>query len=199
MFHVEHLRRAVEYTGHVLTPEQLDRFERFHGWLITEAVSAGGIGPAEVDRVETRHLADSVLFASQFGGGGSIWDLGSGVGLPGIPLAILLPDSEVTLVDRSGRRVDLMRRALRILDLENCQVEHTDIQRLRGEVDVIVSRAGLPPGPLREVVLRHLHPAGVAVAAGSWRERPEHPGWTTIEISRDVLDHTVWLLMIRRQ
>ena len=159
---------------------------------------AGGIGPAEPDRIDRRHLADSVLFATQIPTGPhEVWDLGSGIGLPGIPLAILMSECEFRLIDRSGRRVTLMRRALRVLDLENCQVWQTRIEDLKGETDVIVSRASLPAARLGEVVSGHLRPGGIAVVAGSWRQRPEHPGWTTIEIPPDALDQTVWLLIMR--
>ena len=174
--------------------------ERYQVWLSTEGVTAGGIGPAEVARVDRRHLADSILFAHQIDdGAGKVWDLGSGVGLPGVPLAIVLPGREFVLVDRSGRRVDLIRRALRILDLENCTVVHDDIANLTPGLETVVSRASLPPDRLGQEMRRLLAVGGRAVVAGSWEDPPVHPGWKTIEIPPDVLDHTVWLLMMRRE
>jgi 16S rRNA (guanine527-N7)-methyltransferase len=168
--------------------------------LSTEGVSAGGIGPAEVDRVDRRHLADSILFAHLIGDQpGKVWDLGSGVGLPGIPLAIVHPEREFLLVDRSGRRVDLIKRALRILDLENCTVVREEISNLTPFLDTVVSRASLPPDRLGEEMRRLLGVGRIAVVAGSWEDCPTHQGWETIEIPRDVLDHTVWLLMMRRE
>ena len=169
-------------------------------WLATEGFSAGGIGTNEPEHLDRRHLGDSLLFASQFSPEASeVWDLGSGAGLPGIPLAIVLPATEFHLLDRSGRRCRLLRRAIRILDLPNCHVEQVDIEDLEGTVDVIVSRASLPPRALGAVVERHLNPGGVAVAAGSWLERPDFEGWTTVEIPPDALDQTIWLLIMRRQ
>ena len=193
-----HWIRAAEFAGVSLDDDKIERMERYARWITTEAMPAGGIGPAERDRIDRRHLADSVLFATQVPGGShEVWDLGSGIGLPGIPLAILMPECNFRLIDRSGRRVGLMRRAIRILELGNCQVWQTRIEDLHGETDVIVSRASLPPERLAEVVSRHLRPEGVAVVAGSWRERPGHVGWDTIEIPPDALDQTVWLLMMR--
>jgi 16S rRNA G527 N7-methylase RsmG len=110
-----------------------------------------------------------------------------------------MPDTEFKLIDRSGRRCDLMRRALRVLDLRNCEVWHRDVSDLEGSADVIVSRATLPPLQLAEVVSSHLGPGGVAVVGGSWEHRPEIPGWTTEEIPACVLDQTIWLLIMRRQ
>jgi 16S rRNA G527 N7-methylase RsmG len=103
------------------------------------------------------------------------------------------------LIDRSGRRVDLLRRVTRILELPNCQVIHGEISDLTGTCGVIVSRATLPPQRLQQVMSRHLEPGGVGIAGGSWAARPEHEGWEISEIPRDVLDHTVWFLIMRRQ
>lgn len=192
--------RAAEYAGITLQDEQIRLIERYGEWLVTEAWRAGGIGPAERERVEARHLADSIVFASCFPGmSAEVWDLGSGVGLPGIPLAICLPATRFLLIDRSGRRIDLMNRAIRILELDNCEVIQSDIHDLVGDAAVIVSRASLSPERLQSVIADHLLPGGVMVAAGSWRERPRFPGWTTVEIPADVLDRTVWLLIMRRE
>ena len=158
------------------------------------------MGSNDSELLDRRHLGDSLLFASQFPQDSStVWDLGSGVGLPGIPLAICLPDTEFVLIDRSGKRCQLLRRVIRILDVANCHVVQTDIENLDGSVDVIVSRASLPPDELGVVVGKHLDPEGVAVVAGSWRKRPQVTDWTTIEIPPDVLDQTIWLLIMRRQ
>lgn len=192
--------RAAGYAGISPDSGQIEKMGRYRSWLLSEAQQAGGIGPAETKRIDRRHLGDSLLFASQLPRGVSpVWDLGSGVGLPGIPLAICLPESEFILIDRSGRRCQLMRRALRVLDLHNCQVEQTKIEDLQGKTSAIVSRASLGPDEMAEVVRSHLRPGGVAVVAGSWRERPTFPDWTTVEIPADALDQTVWLLIMRRQ
>ena len=191
--------RAADYAGLELDPGQREQMSRFRRWLAEEGIRAGGLGPGEESRLERRHLADSILFASQLGAVDEVWDLGSGVGLPGIPLAISMPGTGFVLVDRSGRRVDLTRRAVRVLGLENCQVIAGEIKNLSGPLPALVSRASLPPPQLAEVAGRVLAPGGVAVVGGSWREAPRYPGWTTIEIPPDVLDQTVWLLIMRRQ
>jgi 16S rRNA (guanine527-N7)-methyltransferase len=171
----------------------------YRDWLLEEGHRAGGIGPCELTRLEQRHLADSLAFTAGLPARPSeVWDLGSGVGLPGIPLAIAFPEAEFTLIDRSGRRTDLLRRAVRILNLENCQVLQGDIADLTGRVPAIVSRASMPPAALAPVVGAHLEPGGVAVVGGSWHNRPEHEGWQTLEIPAEVLDQPVWLLIMRR-
>jgi 16S rRNA (guanine527-N7)-methyltransferase len=201
LFHVKPVwRRVAEYAGLEVGPEQTDMMERFGSWLVSEGRRGGGIGPGEVDKIDRRHLADSLLFATEFPESvAEVWDLGSGVGLPGIPLAIAMPETSFLLLDRSGRRVDLMRRAIRVLGLENCEVRQAEIAELHGQVGVLVSRGSLPPGEMAEVAKRHLGDDGVAVLAGSWRERPDPPGWSTVEIPSYVLDQPVWLLIMRRE
>lgn len=193
-------QRAARFAGLELDDRQANLVERYGAWLATEAASAGGIGPSEPDRIERRHLADSLLFASELpASAGEVWDLGSGVGLPGIPLAIALPEKEFVLIDRSGRRVDLMRRAIRVLDLENCSVRQAEVEDLEGGPQAIVSRASLTPDVMRHHAEKLLGPGGTVVMAGSWQDRPEHEGWTTVEIPQHVFDQTVWLLIMRRE
>lgn len=200
MFHVKPTENAAAFSGLELDGLMVQQLQTYADWLRDEGMVSGGIGPAEADRVEERHIADSLLFASQIPEGATqVWDLGSGVGLPGIPLAIALPDIGFRLVDRSARRTGLLRRITRILDLGNCQVETSEINRLTGMIEVIVSRAALPAGQMRIVANRLLTPGGVVIMGGSWQKRPEHAGWETVEIPAEVLDHTIWLLIMRRE
>ncbi len=142
----------------------MDLLDRYARWLEEEAATAGGIGPHEVDRIELRHIADSLAFA-----GGWITppatalDIGSGVGLPGIPLAIAFPSVSFTLLDRSGRRTELAQRALRVLGIENASVVQAEISRHSGLYDAILMRAALRPGAVGEEISRLLRVDGVAV------------------------------------
>jgi 16S rRNA (guanine527-N7)-methyltransferase len=177
----------------------LDRLAIYERWLGNEAIAAGGLGPGELHRLHDRHVGDSLLFAVGLDPTPAhVLDLGSGVGLPGIPLAILLGATRFTLLDRSRRRVDLMRRAVRILELENVTVEQGEIEDWPDLEMAVVSRATLPPDRASALISPLLQPGGVAVLGGSWAQRPDHPGWVTREIPAKVLDHTIWLLIMRR-
>lgn len=189
--------RAAEWAGWPLGPAQLELLERFADWLIGEAVPAGGLGPNEAERMWSRHVGDSLLFA-----GGwplseppqSVVDVGTGVGLPGIPLAILWPDSHILLTDRSGRRVDLARRAVRVLGLMNAEVVQVDAGRLRKEADLLVARAVADVDLVRQWVRHLVKPGGRAVVGGSWEERPAaDPDFDVVEVPPWVLDRPVWL------
>ena len=184
--------------GRPIDQGQIDRLDRFRQWLIEEALPAGGIGPNEGPRLESRHLIDSVLFSRCLDDPALVWDLGSGVGLPGIPLAVIMPATRFVLIDRSDRKVDLMKRAIRVLRLDNVMTETGDITALEGVADAIVSRASLSVVELAAVAERHLGSGGVAVVGGSWSAEPHSSGWQTLDVGSDVLDRPVWILMMRR-
>ena len=182
--------------------------QAFAEWLTTEGAVAGGIGPHEASRLWDRHLLDSALFSTY-------WpkppqeclDLGSGVGLPGIVLAILWPDSHMQLVDRSGRRVRLMRRAVRILGLSNVTVLEQDISELAGGRQALVMRATLPPAAAVRLCGELLAPGGQAVVGLSRSEAPpadEHlektagAGLETRVETVKVLDPPAWMLIMSK-
>jgi len=194
---VKHVRRVTEFLGMELDQGQIEKLAQYRDWLRDEAIPAGGLGPAEDRRLESRHIADSLLFAAGFGAVPEhVRDLGSGVGLPGIPLAVAHPRSQLELVDRSQKRADLMRRAVAVLDLGNVTVTRAEIAGLDSSAPVIVSRAAFRPEVMATAARRLLAPAGRAIVGGSWSSRPEVEGWETVEIPAAVLDQPVWLLIM---
>lgn len=193
-------REVAEYSGFDLNETQIELLRVYRDWLRAEAIPAGGLGPAEEERLDQRHIADSLLFASPFGASpASVADLGTGVGLPGIPLAVLWPATRVELIDRSRKRIDLARRAMRVLGLENTETHLGDLSSVEGSFPAIVSRATMPPGRLAVYARNLLQPGGLAVVGGSWTSEPDEPEWETRQIPGEMLDRTVWLLIMRRQ
>jgi 16S rRNA (guanine527-N7)-methyltransferase len=87
-----------------------------------------------------RHLLDS-LAVLPFVHGRSLADLGSGAGLPGIPLAIARPDIAVTLVESNGKKARFLREAIRSLPLANLAVAQVRVQDATGAFDTITARA----------------------------------------------------------
>lgn len=170
---------AAEYVGVELDDDQVASLHQLHGWLGSESIRAGGLGPAESTRIWDRHIADSLIFSPALVGARTCVDLGSGTGLPGIPLAITHPHIEFTLLDRSGRRCDLMRRALAILDLTNCVVRQQDIAAVDDQFDAIVSRAAIPTESLMIHVKRIVRPGGGVAVLGL--SRAEHGSLPSID------------------
>lgn len=195
--------RAANWAGIELTAKQKELLVRFHDWLGNEAIVAGGIGPHEADRIWSRHIGDSLVFGGELHGRDSCLDIGSGVGLPGIALAIAFPEIPFDLLDRSGRRCDLMRRALAVLRIGNCSVVCADISQVEKKYSVVVSRAAIPPERILIHVKHRLEPKGVALLALSRTETaanqaPTLPGLdaSVVAVPSDILDTDAHLLRI---
>ena len=96
----------------------------------------------EPERMLTHHLLDSLSILGQVGPG-PLLDVGSGAGLPGIPLAIARPDLKITLLDASQKRCGFMQQAAIELQLRNVSVVHARAEDFRPEIPFpqIVSRA----------------------------------------------------------
>ena len=103
----------------------------------------------------------------------SIADLGSGAGLPGIPLAICLPDTEFTLIERMGRRAGFLRNCVAVLGLSNVKVEETEMEKAEpGRFDAAVFRAFRPlTQDILKELFRLLKPGGFLAA---WKGRSEN-------------------------
>ena len=156
------LRLVAEWLNYPIDHQQSQALRKYAEWLKEEALPAGGIGPDEGVRVWDRHICDSLVFAGGWPDSTprTAGDLGSGVGLPGIPLSILWPGTRWTLVDRSGRRVELLRRAVRILGVGNVDVVQDDLAGHRAHYEAIVARGVQDPLILSADIRRILLPGG---------------------------------------
>jgi 16S rRNA (guanine527-N7)-methyltransferase len=88
----------------------------------------------------SRHLVDSLAILP-YVQGQSLADLGTGPGLPGIPLAIARPELQVLLVDSNGKKVRFLREAIRSLKLENVRAVQSRVEEVEGQFDCITARA----------------------------------------------------------
>lgn len=93
------------------------------------------------EEMVTRHLFDSLVVLPDLNG--SLVDVGSGAGLPGLPLAIAKPDTEVTLIDSNGKRARFLRQVVRELLLRNVEIveERVETWRPKREYASVTSRA----------------------------------------------------------
>jgi 16S rRNA G527 N7-methylase RsmG len=188
------LLASLDFAGLSPTPKAAAQLEALEEWLKVEALPAGGVGPSEGPRLLDRHLADSIVYAAAWDSPPAFcWDLGSGAGLPGLVLAILWPSSRLTLVDRSSRKVDLVRRAARLLEVE-IDTRLASVELLAGPVEAVVSRAMMPADRLLPHLRRILSPGGLAVVSGSGELVP---GYEEFAVPAGILDHSARLLMMR--
>lgn len=94
----------------------------------------------EPEKMLTQHLLDSLAVLPHVSGK-QIIDVGTGPGLPGIPLAIARPDSHVTLLDSNHKKTTFLRQACLELGLANTTVACARVEAWQGEYDVVISRA----------------------------------------------------------
>jgi 16S rRNA (guanine527-N7)-methyltransferase len=114
-------------------------------FLVTDGIERGVLGPREADRVWPRHLFNSVALAGLIPIGARVVDLGSGAGLPGIPLAIARPDLEMVLLEPMQRRVRFLRDCLETLELSRVEIVAGRAEDgLPALADVVVVRAVAP-------------------------------------------------------
>lgn len=142
------------------------RAERYAGLLAGPGVERGLIGPNEIPRLWERHLLNCAVVASLVPGPCSLADLGSGAGLPGIVLALLLPDSKVTLLEPMARRAAFLEECVAELGLANAQVRRARAEELAGTLaaDVVTARAVAPLDRLAVMAVRLLRPGGIVLA-----------------------------------
>ncbi len=123
-------------------PEQFGNLESYAGILRTRAIEWGLLGPREADRIWSRHISNSLALVDVMGQGMDVADIGSGAGLPGIPVALCRDDLRITLLEPLLRRYNFLLRVVEELDLG----DRVRVQRLRAEdcdetFDVVTCRA----------------------------------------------------------
>ena len=123
----------------------------------------------------THHLLDSLAVAPLLRGE-RIADIGSGAGLPGIPLAILRPESRITLVDANGKKTRFLREAVRTLGLGNARIETQRVENLRGEFDTVTARAFAGLGDMLRLAGHLLAADGIVLALKGQIRREEIVG-----------------------
>jgi 16S rRNA (guanine527-N7)-methyltransferase len=146
----------------------LARVVQYAELLVAHGVERGLIGPREVDRLWDRHLLNSVVIGELVPRSARVIDLGSGAGLPGVPLAIARSDLDITLLEPMARRVEWLEHVTATLGLGVTVVrgraEEPTIKQRLGGADVIIARAVAPLAKLCEWSLPLLRRGGSLVA-----------------------------------
>ncbi|OLT11966.1 16S rRNA (guanine(527)-N(7))-methyltransferase [Pseudonocardia sp. CNS-139] len=148
--------------------DRLPLARRFADHLVTSGVERGLIGPREAPRVWERHVLNCAVVAELVPVGARLVDVGSGAGLPGIPLALARPDLGVVLVEPLARRVDWLREVIADLgvavEVERGRAEENDVRRRWEGADVVTARAVAPLERLARWCLPLLRPGGLMLA-----------------------------------
>ncbi|NMO02586.1 16S rRNA (guanine(527)-N(7))-methyltransferase RsmG [Gordonia sp. TBRC 11910] len=122
--------------------------EKYWDWLAGPAVVRGLVGPRETPRLWERHIMNCGVVGECLDAGERVVDIGSGAGLPGIPLAIARPDVRITLVEPLLRRATFLQEVVDDLGLDVTVVrgraEEPSVIECAGGADVVTSRAVAP-------------------------------------------------------
>jgi 16S rRNA (guanine527-N7)-methyltransferase len=123
----------------------------------------------------TRHLVDSLAILP-YVQGHTLADLGTGPGLPGIPLAIAAPGREILLVDSNGKKVRFLREAIRALKLEGVRAVQSRVEDVEGQFDCVTARAFATLADMLGWGGHLLAPGGIWLAMKGKRPDDELPG-----------------------
>lgn len=157
---------AVRRAACLIFGDRLPLAERYAQLLATEAVDRGLIGPRESGRLWERHLLNSAVVAELLRMNARVCDVGSGAGLPGIPLAIARPDLQVELVEPLLRRATFLTAAVSELGLDDVEITRARAEHLAGarRADVVTARAVAAVPKLAAWCLPLLGPQGSLLA-----------------------------------
>lgn len=126
-----------------LTKEQIERFSRLQELYVFWNDQINVISRKDTENFYERHVLHSLGIAKimNFKNGSSILDIGTGGGFPGIPLAILFPECQFTLVDSIGKKIKVVNEIAKALKLTNVKGIHARAETIPDKFDFIVSRA----------------------------------------------------------
>jgi len=165
------------------TEQREDRFEEYLELLLEFSDSMNLIGPLDRGEIVDELFIDSLVPAAARPPRGPTLDVGTGAGLPGIPLKIAYPDVSMTLVDPRRKRTTFLQIAIQRLELSDVKIARTRIEEFEGgPYDYAVSKAFRAPPEWLRTAAPYRAPHGVVVCMTTTDER------TDADAAADALD-----------
>ena len=133
------------------------RIRAYAEFLKTQGIERGLIGPREAERIWERHIFNCLPITTLLSKGATVFDIGSGAGLPGIVIALARPDLTVVLIEPLERRVEFLQEAVKTLaEIEGqtplqIQVVRGRAQDVKTTADYVTARAVAPLEKLKKI------------------------------------------------
>jgi len=162
------LNTAMAHVGVTLSDEQCAQFLRYHELLVEWNEKMNLTAITEAEEVFTKHFADSLIAAAHIKPHARVIDVGTGAGFPGVPLAILRPDIELTLLDSLNKRLTFLDAVCREIGVK-AELVHARAEdggrkpELRDGFDCAVSRAVAALPVLTELVMPFVKAGGLGL------------------------------------
>ncbi|WP_296133875.1 16S rRNA (guanine(527)-N(7))-methyltransferase RsmG [Corynebacterium sp.] len=165
----EHQPATVPLDPSEVFGSRLPLAQKYHDSLATDGSTRGFIGPREVPRLWERHLINCAVVGEVMPQNATLIDVGSGAGLPGIPLAIARPDLTITLIEPLLKRSTYLNEVVGLLGLDNVTVirgraEEGPVKKAVNGADIVTSRAVAPLGKLAKWSLPLVRKGGEMIA-----------------------------------
>ena len=175
-----------------LTPLQMQQFAALGALYREWNAKINVISRKDIDNLYPHHILHSLAIAKvlNFQPGTTLLDVGTGGGFPGIPLAILFPQCQFTLIDSIGKKIKVASEIAKAIGLSNvtCIQERAEMER--GKFDFIISRAVMPLGDLVKLIRKNVSnnhqnamPNGLMVLKGGDLQGETHAYRKYVEIT----------------
>lgn len=144
---------------------QIEKARAFAEKLASDSDDLGLLGPRELDKLWSRHILNSAVVAETVNPGHLVADVGSGAGLPGIPMAIAVPEANFVLIEPMERRSNWMVEVVEELGLSNVELRRARAEEVLDlKFDIVTARAVAALDKLLRLCVPLLRPGGSLIA-----------------------------------